>query len=278
MSKLKAYAVTQPAVAIRNLDAAIARMAELFAAVPADRHITSEKVRRESGTLYAFENHTYFEILDPVGEGHQRQRFVDRHGPAFYMISVDLANDDPVEVEGELKRMNKRVVQPSPPRGNIKQGWHIHPKDACDLLMLLAIKYDRNDNREWAGPEHHLDIPGNTRYVREVAGVIARTSDPASEQACFGDMGFEMTELRDGGWGWRGATGNVLELWPPNGWQGPSLDERRDYAVVLRPKDRAGLLARMERMGLSFTHGLASGRSLSTVDPTLGCRFAVDPE
>lgn len=280
MPALSAHSVVQPAVAVRERNAAVGRMADLFACVPTDRQITIE-IARDHGTLYAFDNRTYLEILDPVGPGHTRHRFIEKNGPGFYMISVDLLNDDPDEVAQEIKRLGKRVVAGGPGRGNVRHSFHIHPADAAGLLMLLAVKRDRMDNRMWAGATHYEDIPHNTRFIREVAGVIARCADPQAEARGFADMGFVMQPIEHegratGAWGWRGQTGNVLELWPADAWEGPAVTSRRDYAVVLRVHDIDRLRQRTAPWELHF-HASRTGRLISNPDAVLGSRFALEP-
>jgi hypothetical protein len=154
--------------------------------------------------------------------------------------------------------------------------WHLHPKDAGGLLILTSIMSDREDNADWAGPHYADDIAFNTRYVDEICGFAARTADPEEEHRAFGNVGFPMTPLGDGALGWRGATGNVIELWPESAWEGPLVEKRRDYAVVIKASDREGLLRRMRHVGLTILAETVGGRILTSVDPVLGVRFAID--
>jgi hypothetical protein len=85
-----------------------------------------------------------------------------------------------------------------------------------------------------------------------------------------------MEPIGQGAYGWRGPTGSVLELWPPDSWEGPPVDTRRDYAIVIKPNDRSGLLRRMTHLEFRFQDGVAGGRLMSSVDPVLGIRFALE--
>ena len=274
MAKITSYSLAQPALAVANLDVAVDRMHDLLGAVPSERLLGRNAV-------YAFENETFLELLGPVNEQHTRWRFLKNFGPGLYMFCVDLQNEDLDEVEAELHRQGKRIVDGGRDRydGNVRAGWHIHPHDACNLLMLLAVKADLRDNGLWAGLSYHAYIDGNTRYVREIRGVLARTVNPAQEAPCFATMGFEMTPLGgSGAWRWQGPTGTLLELWPTDSWSGNPVHGRREYALCLRPRDATALLERFQRCGLTGQEGIAGGRWLSSVDPILGVRFAVDIE
>jgi len=277
MADLVVHTLTQPAVAVQDRALGVARMADLFAAVPADRRL-DPRVARQRGTLFAFDNTTFLEVLDPVDSGHTRHRFVTRNGPGFYMISADLANDDVDAVGEELSQLGKRVVAGGPGHGNVRHSWHLDPRDCGRLLVMLAVKRDRRDNREWAGAFHHEDIVHNTRFIREIAGVIARTPDPQGESRTYSDLGMNMAPLDDGrgALGWRGPTGNVFEFWPADAWEGAPVGERRDYAICLRVHDVAMLKARMACWGLRFSDDVAGGRSISSIDPVLGVRFALE--
>lgn len=277
MSDLVVHTLTQPAVAVQDRALGVARMSDLFAAVPADRRLDPQ-VARQRGTLFAFDNTTFLEILDPVGPEHTRHRFVSRNGPGFYMISADLSNDNPDAVGAELARLGKRVVAGGSGHGNVRHSWHLDPRDCGRLLVMLAVKRDRRDNREWAGAFHHEDIVHNTRFIREVAGVIARTADPQGEGRVYSELGMSMGAINGGrgAVGWHGPTGNVFELWPADAWEGAPVGERRDYAISLRVHDVARLMARMACWGLTFSDDVAGGRCLSSVDPVLGVRFALE--
>jgi hypothetical protein len=250
-------------------------MADLFAAVPTDREFGVEDAK-EHGTVFAFDNNTYFEVLDPLDEGHTRFRFLTRNGPGAYMVSCALDNEEWQPVGASLRAAGIRVVIEGPFGENHVYRWHMHPKDAGGLLVLSSIMKDRNDNADWAGARFAEDVPYNTRYVSEVRGLIGRSRDPEEEAPTYSAIGFAMVPLGGGGFGWRGPTENVLELWPSDAWPGPSVDTRRDYALAIKPSDRDGLLRRLRHLGFSFQDGAAGGRLLTSVDPVLGIRFAIE--
>ena len=188
MAKITAYSLAQPALAVADIEVAVDRMHDLLGAVPSER-------LPGRNTVYAFENETFLELLGPVNEQHTRWRFLKSFGPGLYMFCVDLQIDDLDEVEAELHRRGKRIVEGGRDRydGNVHAGWHIHPHDACNLLMLLAVKADSRDNGLWAGLGYRAYMGGNTRFAREIRGVLARTAKPEQEAPCFAAMGFQMT-------------------------------------------------------------------------------------
>ena len=284
MTRLSPYSISQPAVVVADVDQAIDRIHALFGAVPSERLMGANegngKVPAESAAgnaVYAFEDTTFLELLGPVAEGHTRCRFLRRFGPGYYMFCADLENADPQEVADELERLQVRVVAGgvSQRSARVRASFHLHPKDAGGTLVLLAVKEDLNDNRDWAGESYRAYVAGNTRAVRAIKGVAARTSDPSGEAQRFVRLGFEMSPLENGGWGWRGQGGTALELWPSDAWQGEAIEDRRDYALCLTPRDPTRLVRRLEECGLKGQEGPAR-RWLSSVDPVIGVRWLVD--
>ena len=275
-SPVLTHSIVQTAVVTRSRAEGVARMADLFAAVPIDLPGGPDE-GAENGTVFAFNNRTHMEILDPMDENHTRHRFLQRNGPGAYMLSCSLQNEDWQQVRESLREDGIRTVVEGPFGQKHLYRWHLHPKDAGGLLILTSVMVDREDNADWAGPHYAEDIAYNTRYVDQVCGLIARTSSPATEHEAFGKVGFPMQTIAGGAMGWLGPTGNVLELWPDSAWEGPSIQTRRDYAVVIRASDRDGLLRRMQHVGLSLLPQTAGGRLLTSIDPVLGVRFAIEP-
>jgi hypothetical protein len=267
------HSLLQPAIIVRNLDAGVDRIYELFKAVP------SEKNNRPDffNAVYAFGNDTYLEVLDGAHEGHTRMRFLNQFGPGLYMLCVDLAETDPAAVDAELKRLGIRVVAPGRRTDVVTAGWHLHPADAGNILVLHSIRTDHHDNTDWAGHKAAAYVSGNTRVVDQLAGVIARTADPTTEGKRFTDLGFTMAPLDSGAVGWRGPTGTIVELWPPTAWSGARLDGRRDYALCFATHDIDAAVARFAAAGLAGSAGPAGGRWLSEIDPVLGVRIAFEP-
>lgn len=276
MSPVLTHSIVQTAVVTRSRAEGVARMADLFAAVPIDLPGGPEE-GKENGTVFAFNNRTNMEVLDPMDENHTRHRFLARSGPGAYMLSCSLQNEEWQGVSESLRAAGIRTVVEGPFGVKHLYRWHLHPKDAGGLLILTSIMSDREDNADWAGPHFAEDIAYNTRYVDEICGFAARTADPGEEHGAFGKVGFPMAPLDDGAMGWRGATGNVLELWPESAWEGPPVEGRRDYAVVIKASDREGLLRRMRHVGLTVLPDPVGGRTLTSVDPVLGVRFAIEP-
>jgi len=276
MHPILAHSIIQTAVVTRSRAEGVARVADLFAAVPVDLPDGPEggKVK---GTVFAFRNNSNLEVLDPLEPDHTRHRFLDRHGPGAYMLSCSLQNTDWQAVGDSFRETGVRSVLEGPFGVKHRYRWHLHPKDAGGLLILTSVMQDRDDNADWAGPHWDEDIATNTRFVDEVRGYIARTPDPVAECAPFGRVGFAMVPLEGGGQGWHGPTGSVLELWPSDAWEGDAVTGRRDFAMVLKARDRTGLLRRMAHLGFTFQPGVAGGRLLSSIDPVLGVRFAIDP-
>lgn len=271
---IRVHSLVQPAVVVDDLDAASDRVFELFRAAPSERN-DSETFRN---AVYAFGNDTYLELLDGMHEGHTRMKFLRNFGPGLYMLCVDVGNDDPEEVASDLDRLGIRVVAPGRETVNIVRGWHLHPRDAGGILVLLALKKDKTDNRDWAGHQAAAYVASNTRVVDALGGVLARTTGPRGESKRFGDLGFGMEPIAeaDGALGWRGPTGTLLELWPANAWQGDDVSDRRDYALCFTSKDQQASVRHLEACGLRPAEGSHGGRWLSTVDPVLGVRIAVE--
>ncbi|MBV1688873.1 hypothetical protein KRR38_14625 [Novosphingobium sp. G106] len=275
MDAVRTFSIIQTAVVTHSRSEGVARVADLFAAVPVDLEGGSD-AGKVKGTVIAFANGTNFEVLDPLEENHTRYRFLRRNGPGAYMLSCSLENEDWKAVGESFAAHGVRAVVEGPFGQKHLYRWHLHPKDAGGLLILTSVMKDRDDNADWAGENWANDIPFNTRFVEEIRGYAARTLDPVAESETFGKVGFTMRPLAGGGMGWRGPTGNVLELWPQDSWDGPAVDQRRDFAVVLKASNREGLLRRMSHLGFTFMDGVAGRRILSSIDPVLGVRFAIE--
>lgn len=275
MTPVQTHSIVQTAVVVRSRDEGVARVADLFAAVPVDLEGGPES-GKVKGTVFAFNNRTNLEVLDPLEPDHTRHRFLDRNGPGAYMLSCALQNDVWQTVGASFREKGVRSVLEGPFGEKHLYRWHLHPKDAGGLLILTSVMKDRNDNADWAGPNWANDIPFNTRFVDEICGYAARTVNPATECETFAKVGFTMEPLIGGGMGWLGPSGNVLELWPADEWDGPPVTARRDFALVLKARDRQGLIGRLQHAGLTFQEGVAGGRLLSSIDPVLGVRFAIE--
>ena len=276
-SAIRGYSLVQPAVIVRDLDTGVDRMHELFGAVPSERNDDHSVF---ANAVYAFGNNTHLELLDGMHESHTRWRFLERRGPGLYMLCVDLTNeqvDRPADVEEEITRHKKRIVQKDTVTENIVNGWHLHPHDTGNLLILLALKRDTADNRDWAGLNSQEYVRGNTRVINQVRGVVARSTNPAAESATFAEVGLAMRELSaDGRWGWEGATGTVFELWPEDAWPGERPESYRDYALLVTAHDPEAVLHRTRQAGLAMQRELGSGRWLTDVDSVLGVRLIVE--
>jgi hypothetical protein len=278
MKQLKVSTITQPAIAVRSRLEAMGRIADLFAAVPSHREI-GEDESRNRGTLFPFLR-GFLEILDPVAEGHKRQQFINKFGPGLFMFSADLENEGIENIRSLIQSINKRIIfeghsMHTTPEDSLRPySWHVHPADSYNLYLSLAIRPDRNDNSVWAGRSYREYIPCNTRFLSEIRGVIARTKNPEAESAAFTQLGFAMRPLGGGAWGWQGSSGDVLELWPADSWQGDAVERRRDYAIVIRASAKEALMKRMCYGGHAFSSG--AGRVLSSVDRVLGIRFAIE--
>lgn len=269
-----AYSLVQPAVVVHDLDAAGDRMFALFKAVPSEKN-NSDAFRN---AVYAFDNWTYLEVLDGMHEGHTRGRFLEQFGPGMYMLCVDLANTDPDEVDSGLETHGVRVVAPGRQTENVQRGWHLHPRDAGNILTLITVKKDRTDNTDWAGHQAAAYVQGNTRVVTQLRGVVARTPDPAAEAGAFANVGFPMEPLGPAGaLRWTGATGTVLELHPADAWPGGSVESRRDYALCFTVPDLPAAIEHFRGCGLDGAP-FAGDRWLSEVDPILGVRLVLEPE
>jgi hypothetical protein len=274
MAVLAAHALVQPAVVVHDLDAGVDRMHELFLAVPSERNDT----REFANAVYAFGNNTYLELLDGRYEEHTRARFLRQFGAGMYMFCIDIERAEPAAVEAELERAGVRVVAPGRATENITAGWHLHPRDCGGLLVLHAMKRDLTDNTDWAGHKCQAYVPGNTRVIAELRGVIARTPNPAGEAHRYGDLGLPMEPLSSAGaFRWRGPTGTLFELWPADAWPGESVDSHRDYALCLPSTEPEAAIARLNRAGLDFVPAMLPGRLLSSIDPVLGVRFLIEP-
>jgi hypothetical protein len=271
-SAYRAYSLVQPAIIVHEIDDAVDRLHALLGAVPSTKTNRPDFVN----AVYTFANTTHLEVLDGMYDGHTRSRFLQRFGPGLYMLCVDLAPVSRKEVEAELARLGKRVVQEDHDRGNIVSEWHIHPHDTANLLVLIAIKADLRNNNDWAGELSTAFVPGNTRVVDEVRGVLARTADPGAEAEVFAGVGMQMQAVGNtGARAWTGPTGTCFELWPAGAWPGADVIGHRDFALCLTARDPAAAIARFERYGLKGEHGLANGRWVSEIDPVLGVRLAV---
>ncbi len=113
MSVIRTHSIVQTAAVTRSRAESVARVADLFAAVPIDlkRGPDAGKV---DATAFAFHRSSNLEALDPLAEGHTRHRFLRRNGPGACMLSCALLNDDAKEVGESLRADGVRVAIEGP--------------------------------------------------------------------------------------------------------------------------------------------------------------------
>jgi hypothetical protein len=266
--RLSVFSAEQLVVAVPEIEAGCDRMHELFAALPSER-------LPGFNAVYAFRSNTFLELLQPRDPSDPRARFLARNGPGFYMICATLHQRNADEITGELERLGKNVVR-SLAHKNVLKTWHIHPKDAGGLLVMLAARVELTDNAEFAGVHYWAYVDGNSRWAEEIHGLMVRTADPTEVASAWESIGFAgKSAAGNPVWNWHGAGGTALELYDHHAWPGEDVSGRRDYAILLRTRKSEQLTGRLERAGLHMA-ARVNGRWLSSVDPVLGVRFAVE--
>ncbi len=182
---VRLHHVLQPAPLVADIDASMDFLHALFGMYPSERvRITNAGV---DNAVYALGNETFIELIAPYDPSSAAWRLLDTRGPGWHMCSFDL-DVDADAVGPAMDAAGVRVVQHN--RQRTVEAWHLHPRDAAGVLVLLAIRDSRDDNGLYAGGAYKEYISTNTRVVDRIDGVswISDDVDKLAERlsAVFG--------------------------------------------------------------------------------------------
>ena len=126
--------VDHVAIAVRDLEAAIAWYSEVFGATVAHRELVESDGVEEALLAVA---DSYIQLLTPVRDDSPVARFLERHGEGLHHVGYRVA--DVAAVLSVLKGSGARVIDDSPRRGS--RGTmvaFVHPKAAFGTLIELV--------------------------------------------------------------------------------------------------------------------------------------------
>ena len=185
---LRVEHIAQPAVLVDDLDAALDWIAEVFKAYPSERvDITGAGV---NNAVYAFANRTYLELIEPYNPNSGAYRLLERFGPGWHMLNVDIVDTESADVEDALTGAAARIVQRNK-TAHVKGAWHLHPRDTDGVLLNLTNPVDHDEHGMWAGWAWREFVSTNTRVVHDIGGVSLATDDLHRTGQRYADLGFE---------------------------------------------------------------------------------------
>jgi len=256
--ELQVEHVIQPAILCRDIDRTMDFLHTLLGIFPSER--VDIKNTGVNNAVYAFGGMTFLELIEPYDPGCAAMRLLERFGEGWHMLTVDLVPAPPEAIERRLAEANVRVVRHN--RTPHVQGiWHLHPRDTGGVLLAMAVRADRDDNRAWAGPAWREYVRTNTRVVQSVAGVSIATDDLDATAARYTRLGFRFDRR------WRDAAdtvleavtprGTVLQLRSPTGGSAPSAAHARSrgsglFHLILTTNDLNAAAAATERAGATI--------------------------
>ncbi len=129
-----AYNLDHVAIAVRNLDAALAEYARLFGAEPMYREVVTEQGVEEAMIAVGG---SFIQLLQPLGPDTPVGRFLEARGEGMHHIALAVADID-AALE-HLKAEGSRLVDEQPRRGG--RGARIafvHPKAFAGTLVELV--------------------------------------------------------------------------------------------------------------------------------------------
>lgn len=252
---MKIEHILQPAILCRDIDRTMDFLHALLGAYPSERiEIPYAGVRN---AVYAFENMTFLELIEPYDPKASAMRLLERNGEGWHMLSVDVEDESPEKVDERLKALGTRVVHKSATE-HVKGEWHLHPRDAGGVLLLLAMRNDFGENGAYAGWHWREYVKTNTRVVRSIAGVSVVCEDADTGRADFEKFGIEfahsLTDEGDIVLQANLARGTFFQLRTPGHERAPSAEalKRRGpglFHLCFAVNDLDTALAAVERAG-----------------------------
>jgi len=251
--------VLQPAILCRNLDATLDFLHGWLGIYPSER--VDIKNTGVNNAVYAFDNHTFLELIEPYEPGASAYRLLERYGDGWHMVCVDLVETSSEQTAADLAAAGVRSVRENSTR-QVKHIWHLHPKDTEGVLLAIAVRADRDDNAAWAGAAWRAYVPTNTRVVRSILGISLAAADPSALVKTYTRLGFRFGEpYDDAGDRVRQATtprGTFLQVRAPGSPEAPSAAwvARRGsgiFHLALETDDLERARAAGERMGVRVT-------------------------
>ena len=184
--------ITQPAVLVEELDAAMDWLHAAFGAYPSERvDIKSSGV---NNAVYAFANRTYLELIEPYDTSSSAFRLLSRSGPGWHMMSVDIVHDDWGINDAAIRSSGMRVVQTNR-SDNLVGAWHLHPRDTGGVLLNLADPADHAEHGMWAGRAWREYVATNTHIVDRILGVSIVTNDLDKTRQTWTSLGLDFGEI-----------------------------------------------------------------------------------
>ena len=129
-----AYNLHHVALAVRDLDAAIADYARLYGAEPTSREVVAEQGVEEAMIPVGG---SYIQLLQPLGSDTPVGRFIESHGEGMHHIALAVADIE--AALAHLKAEGSRLIDEQP-----RIGGHgariafVHPKSFAGTLVELV--------------------------------------------------------------------------------------------------------------------------------------------
>lgn len=184
--------VLQPAILCRDLNKTMDFLQKAFGMYPSER--VDIKNTGVNNAVYALGDMTFLELIEPYDPDCAAMRLLNRYGEGWHMLSVDLAEIDPAALDGRLHEIGVRTVRKEKPNPHVKAARHLHPKDTEGVLLLLALRSDRDDNGAWAGGAWREYVATNTRVVHSILGMSLATNDLEAAEIKYRALGFDFTD------------------------------------------------------------------------------------
>ena len=159
---LRVEHIAQPAVLVDDLDAALDWISAVFKAYPSERvDITGAGV---NNAVYAFANRTYLELIEPYNPQSGAYRLLERFGPGWHMLNVDIVDTESADIEDALtgaRCPHRPKKQDSPRQGSVAPSPKRYPRGASESrqpgrprrawyvgrLGLARIRLDKHPRR-----------------------------------------------------------------------------------------------------------------------------------
>lgn len=255
-SPLRIEHILQPAILCRDLDRTMDLLHAMLGIYPSERvSIPYAGVRN---AVYAFNDMTFLELIEPYDEKSSAARLLERNGEGWHMLSVDLVDASPDEVDRRLAELNVHVVHKSSSE-HVKAEWHLHPRDAGGVLLLLALRNNHDESGAYAGWRWREYVATNTRRVHSILGVSAVTDRLQEAAERYRVLGFEFGEQvsEDSGDAVLQANcprGTFFQLRSPSGESSPSAQTlasrgRGLFHLAFGVKDPDAALVSIEKAG-----------------------------
>ncbi|MCC7365121.1 MAG: VOC family protein [Dehalococcoidia bacterium] len=195
---------------VRDMDEALDGVHALLGAFPSRRNRLGPT--GVDLAIIPFGDETFLELVAPFEAGSAGARLLQRTGPGWFMINVDLRDDQLVaDIDREVRATGARVVAGHVDANGHAGTWHIHPQDAGGVLLALYVREDRPDHTDWAGTTWKHFVETNRRVVDRILGASVAVRDIEAATRTFEAFGFTFTgEFEDDG-------ARVREAMPPGG-------------------------------------------------------------